>query len=241
MSNKIQFINELVILAGGLGTRIMEKTNTIPKPMLKIGNRPILWHIMKYYSYFGVDNFIICLGYKGNLIKKKLKLEKNWKIKFINTGLKTMTGGRLKKIKKYIINKNFFLTYGDGLSNVNILKQVKFHLYHKKLITITAVRPPGRFGSLSIGKRNVIRKFIEKPLGDNSWINGGFFIVNKKALNYIKNTSTKWEEKPLKILSKKRQVVAFKHEDFWQPMDTLRDYIHLNKIWKKKAPWKKWR
>lgn len=233
-------INELVILAGGLGSRIVEKTKTIPKPMIKIGKQPIIWHIMKYYSEFGINNFIICLGYKGGIIKNKLTCEKNWNVKFVDTGLHTMTGGRLKKVEKYIKSENFCFTYGDGLSNINIKKEINFHLKHNKLVTIAAVKPPGRFGSLKINKKNIVQKFIEKPLGDNSWINGGFFIVNKKAISIIKDSKTKWEEEPLNILSRKRQIVAYKHKEFWHPMDTLRDMLYLNKAWKKKAAWKIW-
>lgn len=240
-STQMNKINELVILAGGLGTRIMEKTKTIPKPMIKIGNNPIIWHIMKYYSFFGINNFIICLGYKGDIIKKKLKIEKKWNIKFINTGLHTMTGGRLKRVEKYIKNENFCFTYGDGLSDLNISKEIKYHLKHKKIVTIGAVKPPGRFGCLDIKKNNLIKKFVEKPLGDNSWINGGFFIVNKKALKFIQNNKIKWEEEPLIKLTKIKQVMAFKHKGFWHPMDTLRDNQYLNKLWKKNPPWKNWK
>jgi glucose-1-phosphate cytidylyltransferase len=227
-------------LAGGMGTRLVEETKTKPKPMIKIGNKPIIWHIMKYYSNFGINNFIICLGYKGYLIKKNLKLQKNWNVKFVNTGLYTMTGGRLKKVEKFIKGENFCFTYGDGLSNINIIKEIKFHKKNKKLVTIAAVKPPGRFGSLQIIRKNLVKKFIEKPLGDNNWINGGFFVVNKKAIKFIKNNKTKWEEEPLQKLCKKKQVISYKHNGFWHPMDTLRDKKYLNDLWKKNPPWKNW-
>ncbi len=256
---------EVVILAGGLGTRISEESYLKPKPMIEIGGKPIIWHIMKYYSSFGINNFIICLGYKGYVIKEffnnylihnsdyiidlKTKTKKSlnkvnekWKITLVDTGKETMTGGRLKNVSKFIKGENFYFTYGDGLCDVNLEDQVNFHYTHKKLATILAVKPPGRYGSLKIkDNSNIVNKFIEKPQGDNSWINGGFFILNKKVIKLIKNNRTVWEEEPLNNLSNANQLMAFRHNGFWQPMDTLREKIYLNKLWNNNnAPWKIW-
>ena len=253
-----------VILAGGYGTRLSEETSSIPKPMVKIGNFPILWHIMKTYSYYGINDFIICCGYKGHVIKeyfsnyflhmsdvtfdlKKNKIHINntnsekWNVTLVDTGEHTMTGGRIKRIKNYVKNETFCLTYGDGLCNINIDDQLKFHRNHKKLATITAVRPPGRFGALKIGDNNIVEKFQEKPEGDNSWINGGFFILSDKVINYIENDESIWENEPLTHISSSGQLAAFFHNDFWQPMDTLREKELLNKLWNSKnPPWKVW-
>lgn len=238
---------KLVIFAGGFGSRLSEETRKKPKPMVNIGGMPIIWHIMKYYSCYGITEFIICGGYKYNIIKKFFnkksikKINKSWKIKIVNTGLKTQTGGRLKKIKKnFKKNEIFCLTYGDGLSNVNILKMIKFHKKNKKLITLLAVRPPARFGSLKI-KKNLVIKFNEKPYASEGWINGGFFVCSSKCINYIKNRNTIWERSPLENIAKNKQLIAYKHNKFWACMDTLRDKNQLVKLWKsKKSPWKIW-
>jgi len=238
---------KLVIFAGGLGSRLSEETRLIPKPLVVIGNKPIIWHIMKIYSHYNIKDFIICGGYKykqiSNYFKKNQKyiLKEGWKIKVINTGLKTMTGGRLKRVANLITNEeNFCLTYGDGLSNVNISKLIKYHKRHKKLATVLAVNPPARFGSLLL-RKNLVKKFYEKPIISKDWINGGFFVLSKKVIKFIKNDKTIWENEPLKTISRKKQLVAYKHKDFWSPMDTLREKIILSRMWKKnKAPWKIW-
>ena len=255
---------KVVILAGGYGTRITEETQYKPKPMIEIGGKPILWHIMKYYSSFGFNDFIICCGYKGEVIKNyflnyqsinsdieidyennKINFlkptEEKWKIKLIDTGENTMTGGRLKRIKKYLNEDDlFFFTYGDGLSNINLKRLLEYHKKNKNLVTVTAVYTQGRFGALNI-KSNRVIKFNEKPKGDNFRINGGFFVINKKALDFISGDKTVWEKKPLEILAKQRLLGAFNHNNFWYPMDTLRDYKFLQELWEqKKAPWKIW-
>ena len=227
---------KVVILAGGLGTRISEYTKFIPKPMIKIKGLPILVHIMKHYAKFGFNEFYIALGYKGNVIKNYFKNTKfNWKVNLINTGKNTMTGGRLKKLKKYLKGKSFFLTYGDGLSDVNISKLLKFHKKNKKLVTVTAVRPPARFGALKL-KGNFVSYFKEKSSMDEGWINGGFFVVSKKFLNFIKNDKTYLEREPLESASKLKQLCAYKHNGFWQCIDNKRDLISINnKIKEKKV------
>ena len=243
-------INKLVILAGGRGTRFIEETHLTPKPMINIGGIPIILHIMKYYNYFGVKEFIICGGYKVENIKKfflnlnnfindieidyKMNeisfLTKNnldWKVKIIDTGLHTMTGGRIKKIKKYLINdENFYLTYGDGLSNVNIRKLSKFHIAHKKIATLTMVIPPAKFGTVEVDK-DIVTNFQEKPKGDNKLINGGFFVLNNKIFNFIKNDKSIFEEHVIKELIKLKELQAYKHTGFWQSMDSLKDKIDL--------------
>jgi glucose-1-phosphate cytidylyltransferase len=240
-----------VILAGGYGTRLYEETKNIPKPMVKIGSKPILWHIMKIYSYYGVNEFIICCGYKKNIIKKyfedwqtkkKNKKKENWKIRLIDTGKNTLTGGRLKRIEKFILKeKFFFFTYGDGVSNINIKKLINFHLKHKKLATVTAVKPPGRYGVLSINN-SFVKNFSEKKKGGDGYINGGFFILSPKVIKYIKNDKTVWEKDPMFLLAKKKQLMAFKHHGFWQSMDTYRDKLQLENIWRtKNAQWKIWK
>jgi glucose-1-phosphate cytidylyltransferase len=256
-----------VILAGGLGTRISEETNIKPKPMVEVGGMPILWHIMKLYSHYGINEFIICCGYKGYIIKEffsnyflhssdvtfdlksnttsyhKSKTEP-WKVTLIDTGEQTMTGGRIKKIEKYLdANEDFCLTYGDGVSDINIPSLLKFHNDSKKLATVTAVVPPGRFGSLELSDKNIVRSFIEKPLGDGAYINGGFFVLNKKALDFIGDDSDLilWEKEPLQKLANNNQLAAYKHNGFWQPMDTLREKNILEELWVSgKAPWKIW-
>lgn len=252
-----------VILAGGLGSRISEETHLKPKPMVEIGGKPILWHIMKSYSAHGIHDFIICLGYRGYFIKEyfanyflhnsnvtfdmkdnSMKVHENsaepWKVTLVDTGDKTMTGGRLKRVTPYLDNETFCFTYGDGLSNVDIGALVKFHKKQKTLATVTSVQPPGRFGALSM-ENNKITTFEEKPQGDGSWISGGFFVLSPKVLDYIQDDTTIWEREPLQRLSEEGQLSAFLHHGFWQPMDTLRDRIHLEKLWESQnAPWKVW-
>ena len=234
---------KVIILAGGFGTRFGKMTTTKPKPMIKIGKFPILIHIIKYFKSYGLNEFYIALGYKGEIIKKyfkKIKI-KDTKIQLVETGLNTMTGGRLKKFEKLISDENFILTYGDGLSNVNIKKLVSYHKKHKKISTVTAVHPPGRFGNLDISnKNNTVTSFNEKHQLTESWINGGFFVFNKKIFNYLNSSKTILELDPMKNLAKKKQLIAFKHEGFWQCMDTLREKNYLEKLWKKNPVWKRW-
>ena len=225
---------KVVILAGGLGTRISEYTKSIPKPMIRIKKLPILVHIMKHYVKFGFNEFYIALGYKGNVIKNYFKKKKfSWKVNLINTGKNTMTGGRLKRLKKYLHKENFFLTYGDGLSNIDLTKLLRFHNNNKKLVTLTAVRPPARFGALKLNG-NLVKYFKEKSRMDEGWINGGFFVINPKFFNYIKNDQTYLERCPLENITKIKQLAAYKHNGFWQCIDTKRDLILLNKILKSK-------
>jgi len=251
-----------VILAGGLGSRISEETHLKPKPMVEIGGMPILWHIMKIYGKYNINDFVICLGYKGYLIKeffanyflhmsdvtidiKSNKLEihsvhaEPWKVTLVDTGESTMTGGRVKQIEKYI-DDTFCMTYGDGLANIDISKLLNFHKQNNSLATLTAVQPPGRFGALKIDKEYVVN-FEEKPSGDSGWINGGFFVLEPSIFDYIDNNDTIFERFPLEKLSSDHQLGAFKHHGFWQPMDTLRDKNHLDMLWNSnKAPWKIW-
>jgi glucose-1-phosphate cytidylyltransferase len=257
-----------VILAGGYGTRISEESSVRPKPMVEIGGKPILWHIMKIYSVYGIDNFIICCGYKGNVIKEyfanyRLHMSdvtfdlrngaieihcssiEPWRITLVDTGDGTMTGGRIKRVARYIDDETFCLTYGDGLSNVNIGQLIAFHHEQGKLVTLTAVQPRGRFGNFVLEHgRNTIRSFQEKPEhgdGRGSWINGGFFVVEPKAIAYIEGEQTIWEREPLERLSEEGQLAAFRHQGFWQPMDTLRDKYVLEELWQSAAaPWKIW-
>jgi len=255
---------KVVILAGGLGTRISEETVVKPKPMVEIGSEPIVWHIMNIYSHFDYNEFVICLGYKGNVIKdyfinysnmhSNLRVDlstgnvhadagnrQKWVVDLIDTGLSTMTGGRIKRVEKYIDSDEFLMTYGDGVSDVDISELVAFHRQHGKLVTMTAVQPEGRFGALNLdGKGNVI-DFEEKPPGDGRWVNGGFFVINKKALNLIDGDYTIWENEPLKELSARGELIAYRHHGFWKPMDTLSDRNALEKLWYNgKAPWKVW-
>jgi glucose-1-phosphate cytidylyltransferase len=226
---------KVVILAGGLGTRISEYTKFIPKPMIKIKGLPILVHIMNHFSKFGFNEFYIALGYKGNIIKNYFKKKKfNWKINLIDTGKNTMTGGRLKRLKKYLKDESFFLTYGDGLSDVNITKLLRFHNKSKKLVTVTAVRPPARFGALKI-KGNTVSYFKEKSRMDEGWINGGFFVVSKNFLSFIKNDKTYLEREPLEKVTKLKELSAYRHNGFWQCIDNVRDLISI----KKKIKYKK--
>ena len=227
-----------IILCGGYGTRLSEETVIKPKPMVKIGNKPILEHIMNIYKYYGYNKFVLALGYKSEYIKKFYKNKKN--IELVYTGKDTKTGGRLLRLKNYLKNeKTFMLTYGDGVSNINIKKAVRFHKKHGKIATITAVRPPLRFGELKIS-RNKVRSFKEKPQVGQGWVNGGFFIFNNEVLNFIKDDQTMLEREPLEKLTKAGQLMAFEHKGFWKCMDTMRDKILLNKLWKEgNALWKK--
>jgi glucose-1-phosphate cytidylyltransferase len=251
-----------VILAGGFGTRISEESHLKPKPMIEIGGMPILWHIMKNYSTFGVNDFVICLGYKGYMIKEffanyylhksdvTIDLHKNkisitkpeaepWTVTLVETGENTLTGGRIKRAEKYI-DDTFCLTYGDGLSNVNITSLIEFHKNKKEIATLTAVQPPGKFGALLL-EGDKVSEFIEKPKGDNSWINGGFFVFETEVLDKIKDGSTILEKHVLPSLAKENQINAFRHDGFWQPMDTLRDKNYLQDLWSTgNAPWKLW-
>ena len=238
---------KVVILAGGRGTRLNEETKNIPKPMVKIGGKPILWHIMKIYSSYGINEFIICCGYKKEIIENYFKRynspknKENWKVTLIDTGKESMTGGRLKRVKRLISNeKFFFFTYGDGISDINIKQLINFHLKNKKLATVTAVRPPGRYGVLNI-KNSMVKKFSEKAKGGDGYINGGFFILSPKVLNLINSDKTTWEQEPMLKLAKKKQLIAYKHDGFWQSMDTYRDKLQLEELWKNKnAKWKIW-
>ncbi len=254
---------KVVILAGGLGTRLSEETHLKPKPMIEIGGKPILWHIMKSYSAYGINEFVICCGYKGYMVKEyfanyflhtsdvtfdmennKMEVHRKsaepWKVTLVDTGLETMTGGRLKKVKSFVENETFCFTYGDGVSNIDISKLIEFHKNNKILATVTAVQPPGRFGMLDI-TGNKITSFKEKPDGDGNWINGGFFVLEPEIFDYIDGDSTIWERQPLEKLANDGQLAAFRHSDFWQPLDTLRDRNHLENLWNSdKAPWKIW-
>ena len=231
---------KVVILAGGFGTRLSEYTDTIPKPMVPIGGKPIIEHIMEIYAYYGHKEFYIALGYKGDVIKQYFKnFKKDWKINLIDTGSDTFTGGRLKRLQKYLLNEPFMLTYGDGLSNINITELIKFHQTHKKTVTISAVRPPARFGSLSLKGDDVV-KFKEKTQLGESWINGGFFVINPKFLELIEGDNTVLESKPLEKVTELKEIRAFKHEGFWQCMDHKLDKDLLDGMVKdNKAPWMK--
>jgi glucose-1-phosphate cytidylyltransferase len=254
-----------VILAGGLGTRLSEETDLKPKPMVEIGQKPILWHIMKTYSAHGVNDFIICCGYKGYVIKEyfanyflhmsdvtfcmkdnSMKVHQNnaepWTVTLVDTGENTLTGGRLKRVKSYLQDEDAFcFTYGDGVSDIDITSLIKFHESNGKQATLTATIPPGRYGALKIKESGVVDHFQEKPDGDGSWINGGFFVLNPKVIDRIPNDQTSWEGEPLSGLAKEGELTAYKHKGFWQPMDTLRDKNLLNDLWESgKAPWKVW-
>jgi glucose-1-phosphate cytidylyltransferase len=253
-----------VILAGGIGTRISEESHLRPKPMIEIGGRPIIWHIMKIYSHFGVREFVICLGYRGYMIKEyfsnyflhnadvtidavsnKVEYHNNktepWRITLVDTGEDTMTGGRLKRVARYLApNEPFCFTYGDGVADIDISRLIAFHNSHSKRATLTAVVPPGRYGAVSLEGDRVTR-FVEKPAGDNSYINGGFFVLDPSVANLIKGDETAWEGEPLNRLAEGGELMAFRHSGFWQPMDTLRDRTHLENLWSDgDAPWKVW-
>jgi glucose-1-phosphate cytidylyltransferase len=254
-----------LILAGGLGTRLSEETEIRPKPMVEIGGRPILWHILKLYSHYGFNDFIILLGYKGYIIKEyftnyfihqsditidmknnKTEIHNNtaepWKITLLDTGNETMTGGRIKRAAKYIGNEPFMLTYGDGVSDVDIKQLIQFHQKSKGLVTMTSVQPEGRYGSLDIADSSgLVNSFVEKPKGDNAWINAGFFVCESDVLNYIKDDKTSFEKEPLEALSQQKKLYSYKHHGFWQCMDTQRDKLLLNDLWQKnQAKWKVW-
>lgn len=257
---------KVVILAGGFGTRISEESHLKPKPMIEIGEKPILWHIMKLYSYYGYNEFIICLGYKGYAIKEffadyylhtsdvtfdftdnnKMIIHNNvaepWKVTLVDTGADTMTGGRVKRIQKYVGNESFMLTYGDGVADVDITKLEKYHKENKRYLTMTAIQPGGRFGVLEIDETNSrINTFVEKAKEDGGWINGGFMVVEPEVFEYIEGDRTIFEKDPLENLAKEGQLTAFKHYGFWQCMDTQRDKLLLENLWKEgNAPWKKW-
>lgn len=229
-----------VILAGGQGTRISEETHLRPKPMVEIGGKPILWHIMKIYEFYGINDFVICCGYKGKMIKEFFEDDKGkWNVECVDTGLNTMTGGRIKKIEKYV-DDTFSLTYGDTLSNVNLDEIIKIHKQTNKIATVTACNPPEKYGVLKIENNNVI-SFSEKPLIKDIWINGGFFILEQSVFEYIKDEKTSWEEESMIELVKRKQLSAFKHTGFYQSMDTMKEKNILNKLWDaKKAEWKVW-
>ena len=230
-----------VILAGGRGTRLVEETKSKPKPMIEIGEKPILWHIMKIFSHYNINDFVICCGYRGEIIKEYFEnISEKWNIDLVDTGLDTMTGGRIKRIQKYIDNKRFFLLYGDDLKSVNIPELLNFHIKNKKLVTVTAAQPPGRFGILKLDEDNVI-EMREKPPGDESWINGGYYVLEPEIFNYLSKDSDVWEGEPLHKLIKEKQVSAFKYNGDYQPLDTLRDKINLEKMWDDGNPyWKVW-
>jgi len=253
-----------VILAGGLGTRISEETSTRPKPMIEIGGKPILWHILKTYSHHGINDFVICCGYKGYVIKEyfanyflhmsdvTFDMSKNsmevhqrsaepWRVTLVDTGEDTMTGGRLKRVADYVKDEEAFcFTYGDGVSDVNITELLAFHKAQNVKATLTATIPPGRFGALDL-KGNKVNSFMEKPKGDGAMINGGFFVLSPKVIDYIADDKTAWEREPLERLAQEGDLAAFQHHGFWQPMDTLRDKVHPEELWQSgKAPWKKW-
>ena len=253
-----------MILAGGFGSRLSEETEVIPKPMVQIGGKPILWHIMKIYSHYGINDFLILLGYKGYIIKEyfanyflhqsnvtfnlatnDMEVHSNtsepWKVSLIDTGINTMTGGRIKQAQEFVGNERFLLTYGDGVSDINIKELIQFHENNGNLITLTAVQPDGRYGALDINDKSKITKFIEKPKGDNNWINAGFFVCEPEIFNYIEGNQTIFEKEPLEKLVKEENLFAYKHPGFWKCMDTLRDKNLLNELWDtNQAKWKVW-
>jgi glucose-1-phosphate cytidylyltransferase len=251
-----------IILAGGLGTRISEESHLKPKPMIEIGGKPILWHIMKIYSHYGINDFVICLGYKGYIIKEyfanyflhmsnvTFDMARNhmevhehhaepWRVTLIDTGLDTLTGGRLKRVSDYVGNDTFCFTYGDGVTDLDIGATIRFHREHGKKATVTAIQPPGRYGALNL-EGNAVSSFQEKPAGDGAWINGGFFVLEPCVLDYIQDDQTSWESLPLQQLAAEGQLMSFQHSGFWQAMDTLRDKNHLDELWSGNPPWKVW-
>lgn len=253
-----------VILAGGLGTRISEETSIKPKPMVEIGGRPILWHILKIFSSHGINEFVVCCGYKGYVIKEyfanyflhmsdvtfhmrtnsmevHFKNVEPWEVTLVDTGERTMTGGRLKRVRDYVNNEAFCFTYGDGVADVDITALIAQHKLHGRLGTVTAVQPPGRYGALKFGENNAISGFQEKPQGDGGWINGGFFVLEPEVIDLIEGDATIWEQQPLRSLAEDGQLTTYRHSGFWQPMDTLRDRNHLEDLWSNSnAPWKIW-
>jgi glucose-1-phosphate cytidylyltransferase len=256
-------VMKVVLLAGGFGTRISEESHLRPKPMIEIGGMPILWHIMKIYSQHGLNDFIICCGYKGYVIKEyfanyflhrsdvtfdlrnnKMEIHQsnseNWRVTLVDTGENTMTGGRIQRIQKHIGNDDFCLTYGDGVADINITELLAFHRKHGKQATLTATQPPGKFGALNL-QDDSVKTFMEKPEGDGSWINGGFFVLSPKIFSLLKDDSTVWEREPLEKLATSGELKAYFHKGFWQPMDTLRDRNYLHDLWQSgKAPWRTW-
>lgn len=251
-----------MILAGGFGTRLSEETNLMPKPLVEVGGLPIIWHVMKLYSSYGYNDFIVCGGYKVEELKRYFcdyfmlnsdievdlsngeiryisKPQIDWKVKVVDTGIETMTGGRLKRVIDLISKPTFLMTYGDGIADINLNKLVTFHKQHGKKATITSVRPPGRFGVLTLDNDKV-KTFEEKPHGKGGWINGGFFVLERSAVEFVSGDGTIWEQEPLKQLAQDNELMAFRHDGFWQPMDTLRDKNYLNKLWENGAPWKCW-
>ena len=230
-----------VILVGGRGTRLVEETKSKPKPMVKIGEKPILWHIMKIFSHYNINEFVLCCGYKYEIIKEYFEnISEKWSVEVVDTGLDTMTGGRIKQIEKYINNEKFFLLYGDDLKAVNITELLNFHIKNKKFVTVTAAQPPGRFGILKLEEDNVV-EMREKPPGDENWINGGYYILEPEIFNYISKDSDIWENGPLNKLIEEKQVSAFKYTGIYQPLDTLNDKIDLEKMWNDGKPyWKVW-
>ncbi|MFC5528938.1 glucose-1-phosphate cytidylyltransferase [Cohnella yongneupensis] len=252
-----------VILAGGFGTRISEETHLMPKPMIQIGGKPILWHIMKTYSFYGINDFIICLGYKGYMIKEyfsnyflhtsdvtfdlrtnEMTIHKNqaepWRITLVDTGEETMTGGRLKRAQSHVGNETFCFTYGDGVSNVNIEQLIRFHKQKGRLATVTTVQPPGRFGAINLDEDRIVG-FKEKPQGDGNWINGGYFVLDPEIFDFIKGDESIWEQEPMEALASEGHLSAFFHSGFWHPMDTLRDKVKLEELWQSDCPpWKVW-
>jgi glucose-1-phosphate cytidylyltransferase len=257
---------KVVILAGGFGTRISEESAIRPKPMIEVGHKPILWHIMKIYGHHGLTDFILCCGYRGEIVKdyfanyflhrsdvtfdlskNKMEIHRHqaepWRVTLVDTGDKAMTGGRIKRVRSYLDNETFCLTYGDGVSDVNITELIKFHRAEKKLATLTAVQPPGRFGAFTLERNQTsILSFREKPNGDGAWINGGFFVCEPGVLDYIESDDTVWEKEPMEKLAREGQLAAFRHAGFWQPMDTMRDRMFLEALWAEdKAPWKLWK
>lgn len=255
---------KVVLLAGGFGTRISEESHLKPKPMIEIGDKPVIWHIMKLYSHYGLNDFIICLGYKGYVIKEyfanyflhqsdiTIDLGENsvkihdsksepWKVTLVDTGMSTGTGGRLRKIRQYIGDETFMLTYGDGVGDIDVLNLLNFHRQHGKYATITSVQPSGRFGALSLDETDNVVAFQEKPKGDHAWINGGFFVLEPPVIDYIEGDETLWEKEPLERLAAEGKLVAYRHYGFWKPMDTMRDKIELENLWTSgKPPWKVW-
>ncbi len=256
---------KVVILAGGFGTRISEESHVRPKPMVEIGERPILWHIMKHYSHHGYDDFVICLGYKGFIIKEYFAhyflhesdvtfdfrggnqrtvhthAAEPWRVTLVDTGLETMTGGRVRRVRRYLEDEPFLLTYGDGVSDIDIRGLIAYHRAHGKLATVSAAQPGGRFGALDLAEGDRVRGFMEKPVGDGGWINAGFFVMEPRVLDYIDGDATVLEREPMERLSRDGQLVAYRHSGFWQPMDTLREKNQLEALWRSgKAPWKVW-
>ena len=251
-----------VILAGGLGTRISEESHLRPKPMIEIGGKPVLWHIMKIYSHYGINDFVICLGYKGYIVKEYFanyflhmsnvtfdmarnhmevheRYAEPWRVTLIDTGQDTLTGGRLKRVSNFVGNETFYFTYGDGVTDLDIGATLKFHRSHGRIATVTAIQPPGRYGAINM-EDSLVRGFQEKPAGDGAWVSGGFFVLEPSVFDYIQGDQSSWEEQPLQKLAHDGQLMSYQHYGFWQAMDTLRDKNHLEELWKNNPPWKRW-